>query len=60
MFIKFNSKNVVKFINKAIKDLKEERTEIESSIKFTERKLGNLKADKAVNENLIKKLEGLK
>lgn len=60
MFIKFNSKNVVKFINKAINDLKEERAKINASITFTERKLGTLKADKEVNKKLIEKLEGLK
>ena len=60
MFIKFNSKNVVKFINKAINDLKEERAKINASINFTERKLCTLKADKEVNRKLIEKLEGLK
>lgn len=60
MFIKFNSKNVVKFINKAINDLKEERAKINASINFTEKKLGELKADKEVNKKLIEKLEGLK
>lgn len=60
MFIKFNSKNVAKFINKAIRDLREERAKINASINFTEKKLGELKADKEVNKKLLEKLEGLK
>lgn len=58
--MKFNSKNVIKFINKEIKDLKEERESIQSEIKFTEKRLGVLKADKAHNEKLLEKLEGLR
>ena len=60
MFIKFNSKNVAKFINKAIRDLREEKAKINASINFTEKKLGELKADKEVNKKLLEKLEGLK